>query len=112
SASAVTFHAGAAALAETRGGARATLRGVSGSVGAHARAIAWFELAGERHDDVEVLVASANAGVTGDTSTGAEGVIGSICMGLLRSFVSTLDYRTARAVFTRRRRAPLRVPAR
>lgn len=113
STAAVTIHAGAAPLFATKGGARVSLRGLGGAGSARARSIAWLELAGQRFEDVDVLVAAGGAGVTGEVAAArtGRGVIGSIGMGLLAELTVVLDYAKQRASFTRRKRGAPRARA-
>lgn len=113
SAAALTLHAGASqAFARSmRGGARAKLRGVGGTASAMLRRLPWIELGpGLRFEDVDVVVSGSSAGVTGDRE--AQGVIGSLGMGLLRDLTMTFDYATESATFTRTKREFLRAPKR
>jgi len=105
---AVTITAGAAPSFALRGGARVALRGAGGSASAMARTLAWFELAGQRIEELDVLVARPGSGALGDPEPPA--VAGLIGMGLLRDFAVTFDYPRRRLRARRRSRAPLRSP--
>lgn len=106
SAIAVTITAGAAPSFALRGGARVSLRGAGGTASAMARTLAWFELAGQRIEEVDVLVARPGAGALGDPEPGA--VAGLIGMGLLRDFTVAFDYPRRRLRARRRPRVPRR----
>ncbi len=115
SATAITIHSGAAPLLSLRGGARASLRGIGSSTGsARARTLAWVELAGQRFEDIDAIVAGSGAGVTGEIQAArtGRGIMGSIGMGLLSDVTTVLDYARRRASFRRRKRAALRAPLR
>jgi hypothetical protein len=99
---ALTAVAGAASALELRGGARASLRGLGGTVEARRRSMAWLELAHHRMEEIDVVVPVTGEGALGGRAPG--GILGYLGMGLLREFTVTFDYRGAGVRLRRKKR--------
>jgi predicted aspartyl protease len=102
SAAALTISEAIAPRLALRGRRRTAMRGVSGAVSAGLRRLAWLEIAGERFDDVDVVLAPSGQGAFGGVER-LPAIIGSLGMKLLRHFAVVLDYRNRRVALTRQR---------